>query len=153
MCYLHRGFIRDIASPRGSFFCGITSLGRIRGGFRCATSTGSSFLRDLSHGHYGSYDKTTATKRRQTRDLSPPPDVKQRDNNVRRQRRRQRQEGGFDSRSEWRQRRRRGTWDQTSTTSWTRTMADLRERFGLAWLGLTISFLRCIANEAMGLIN
>ena len=45
---------------------------RIRGEFRCATSTGSSFLIDLSHGHHGSYDETTATIRRQTRDLSPP---------------------------------------------------------------------------------
>ena len=76
MCYLQRGFIREIASPTGSFFRGITSLRLIRGEFRCATSTGSSFLRDLSHGHNGSYegwDETTATIRQQTSDLAPPP--------------------------------------------------------------------------------
>ena len=66
-------------------------------------------LRDLSHGHDGSYDETTATIQQQTRDLSPPI-VKRCDNNVRRRRqqqqRRQQQEGGFDSLSERRQRRR-----------------------------------------------
>ena len=153
MCYLHRGFIREIASPTGSFFRRITSLRRIRGGFWCATSTGSSSSREIAHGHDGSYDETTATKRRKTHDLSSPPNVKRCENDVRRRRRQQRREGGFDSRLEWRQRRRCGAWDWTSTTSWTRTMADLHERFGLAWSGLTISFLRCIANEAMGMIN
>ena len=155
MCYLLKGFIREITSPMGSFFRGITSLQRIRGEFQCATSTCSSFSRDLSHGHDGSYDETTATIRRQTRDLSSP-DVKLCDNDVRRrrqqQRRRRQREGGFYSQSEWR-RRQRGIWDWASTTSWTRTTADLHKRFGLAWSGLMISFLRCIADEAVGLIN
>ena len=83
MFYLHRGFILEITSPTGSFFRGVTSLQRIRGEFRFSTSTGSSFSRDLSNGHDGLYDETTATIRQQTRDLSPPPDVKQCDNDVR----------------------------------------------------------------------
>ena len=96
MCYLHRGFIRDIAYPTGLFFHGITSLRQIPGEFRCATSTGSSSLRDLYHGHDGSYEgcnETTATIQQQNRDLSPPPNVKQCDDNVRRQRRQQQREG------------------------------------------------------------
>ena len=73
MCYLHRGFIREITSLMGSFSRGITSLQRIPGEFRCATSTGSSFSRDISQGKDESYDETTATIRQQNRDLSPPP--------------------------------------------------------------------------------
>ena len=76
MCYLHRGFIREIVSLTGSFFRRIASLRWIRGDFRCATSTGSSSLRDLYHGHDGSYEgcnETTATIQQQNRDLSPPP--------------------------------------------------------------------------------
>ena len=93
-----RVYSRDYISD-ALFFCGITSLRRICGEFRCATSTGSSLLRD---GHDGSYDETTATIRRKTRDLSsPPPDVKCRDNDVRRQRRRRRRrEEVFDCRLE-----------------------------------------------------
>ena len=73
MCYLHRGFIREITSPTGSSFRGMTSLQWIRGEFRRATSTGSLSSRGLSQGIDGSYDDTTATIQRQTRDLFPPP--------------------------------------------------------------------------------
>ena len=101
MCYQHRGFIREISYLTGSFFNEITNLQLIRGEFRCATSTGSSSLRDLSHGHNGSYEgwyETTATIRRQTCDPPPPPpDVKRCDVDIqqwwRRQQRRQRREG------------------------------------------------------------
>ena len=97
MCYLHRGFIREITSPMGSFFRRMTSLRRKHSEFQCATSTGSSSSREISHRLDGSYDKMTATIRRQTRVLSPPP-CKQCNNDVRQRRRRQqrwrRQEGG-----------------------------------------------------------
>ena len=75
MCYLHRGFILEIASPTGSFFRGITSLQRISGEFRCATITTSLSLRYLSHGHDGSYegwDEKTATIGQRTCDLPLP---------------------------------------------------------------------------------
>ena len=75
MCYLHRGFIREIPSPTGSFFREITNLRQICGEFQCATSTGSSPSRDISHGHDVSYEgwgETTPAVRRQTRDLPPP---------------------------------------------------------------------------------
>ena len=97
MHYLHRGFIREITSPTGLFFREMTSLRSIRGEFQCATSTGSSSLGDISHRLDGSYDETTATIRRQTRDLSPSPPCKRCDNDVRRRRRRQqrrRRQGG-----------------------------------------------------------
>ena len=41
----------------------------------------------------------------------------------------------------------------SSTASLTRTTDELNKQFGMASSELTISFLRCIADEAMGLIN